>query len=131
MSGRLHAVIFDIDGTLLDSNGVDAELYIAAVEKVLGRVRIRSHWSEYEHVTDSGILAEMLLDNGIRGDGQVIAAVKSTFIGNLRRHLDKYGPFSDQGFILKILLILSKRTQQKRDKPLQVHPFQFGAEDET
>ena len=37
----MHAAIFDIDGTLLDSNGVDGELYVAGVETVVGRVRIQ------------------------------------------------------------------------------------------
>jgi beta-phosphoglucomutase-like phosphatase (HAD superfamily) len=39
----MHAVIFDIDGTLLDSNDVDGELYVGALERVLGRVRIREN----------------------------------------------------------------------------------------
>ena len=91
----MHAAIFDVDGTLLDSNGADGELYIAAVERVLGHVRIRSNWGEYEHVTDSGILTEILLDNGIGEDHHIVAAIKSTFIEGLRRHIDAYGPFSE------------------------------------
>jgi FMN phosphatase YigB (HAD superfamily) len=91
----MHAAIFDIDGTLLDSNGSDGELYIAAVESVLGRVRIRSNWREYGQVTDSGILTEILLDNGISADRHIVAAIKSTFIEKLRRHIDAYGPFSE------------------------------------
>ena len=91
----MHAAIFDVDGTLLDSNGVDGELYIAAVETVLGPARIRSNWGEYEHVTDSGILKEILLDNGMRADHAIISAIKSAFIQSLRRHIGQYGPFPE------------------------------------
>jgi FMN phosphatase YigB (HAD superfamily) len=91
----MHAVIFDIDGTLLDSNGVDGELYVAAVESVLGRVRIRENWGAYQHVTDSGILHEILRDNRISGDTDVVDAIKSTFAQGLRRHIAEHGPFSE------------------------------------
>jgi beta-phosphoglucomutase-like phosphatase (HAD superfamily) len=91
----MHAAIFDIDGTLLDSDGVDGELYTAAVERVLGRVRIRENWGAYRHVTDSGILAEILRDNGISGDADVIAAIKTSFVESLQHHIAKYGPFSE------------------------------------
>ena len=91
----MHAAIFDIDGTLLDSNGPDGELYIAAVENVLGRVRIRSSWSEYEHVTDSGIPTEILLDNGFSADRHIVAAIKRTFVESVRRHIDTFGPFPE------------------------------------
>lgn len=58
-------VIFDIDGTLVDSSGFEDRLYATAVRDVLGNVSIRSDWGAYEHVTDSGILREICRDNGM------------------------------------------------------------------
>ena len=55
----MHLVMFDIDGTLVDSAGFDSELYVEAVSSVLN-VEIDSDWNVYEHVSDSGILAEVL-----------------------------------------------------------------------
>ena len=52
----MHAVILDIDGTLLHSSDVDGMLYLAAVRKVLGQVKVRSNWGLYRNVTDRGIL---------------------------------------------------------------------------
>ena len=91
----MHAVIFDIDGTLLDSDAVDAELYVAAVRDVLGGVRIREGWSEYEHVTDTGILHEILSDNGIGRESGVIESVRRRFVELVRLHLDENGPFQE------------------------------------
>jgi FMN phosphatase YigB (HAD superfamily) len=91
----MHAIVFDIDGTLLDSNNADGALYIAAVEKVLGKVRIRENWGEYEHVTDSGILDQILRDNHLRRDPNVIATIKKTFVETLRRHIEVCGPFKE------------------------------------
>ena len=50
------AVIFDIDGTLVESAGFEDDLYVAAVRDVLGDVCIRKTWNTYRHVTDTGIL---------------------------------------------------------------------------
>jgi phosphoglycolate phosphatase-like HAD superfamily hydrolase len=44
-----HLVMFDIDGTLVDSMGFDAQLY--AIDET---------WLSYRNVTDSGILEEIL-----------------------------------------------------------------------
>jgi len=55
----MHLVMFDIDGTLVDSAGFDAELYVEAVRSVLN-VAIDSDWNSYEHVSDSGILEQVL-----------------------------------------------------------------------
>jgi len=58
-------VIFDIDGTLVDTVADDARLYAAAVREVLGDVSIRPRWSDYEHVTDAGILRQICHENGL------------------------------------------------------------------
>lgn len=59
--------MFDIDGTLVDSFGFDEECYLKTAEIVLG-MKISSHWSEYKHTTDSGILDEAIERYKVPGD---------------------------------------------------------------
>ena len=53
-------VIFDIDGTLVDSYDLDERLYRMAVLSVAPAVNFRNSWHEYRYSTDSGILKEIL-----------------------------------------------------------------------
>jgi phosphoglycolate phosphatase-like HAD superfamily hydrolase len=62
---RNAGVIFDVDGTLVDSTEFEDRLYAAAVLEILGRVSIRSNWGEYEHVTDAGILRQICHENDL------------------------------------------------------------------
>jgi len=62
---RPTCLIFDVDGTLVDSTGTDDTLYKAAIRSVLGDVSLRGAWSEYEHVTDAGLFREICSDNGL------------------------------------------------------------------
>ena len=89
----MKAILFDIDGTLIESMAVDTELYFSSVEEVLGPVSIRKALSDYDHVTDSGILAQILEDNGRVFDEQATAAIKSLFVEKISRHIETRGPF--------------------------------------
>lgn len=89
-----HAVIFDIDGTLLDSAGADEELYKRAVAAVLGDVHFRPRLEDYEHVTDSGILLQVFSDNGVAGNGHTIARVKEEFFRLMQEHVT-VAPFAE------------------------------------
>jgi|SRR5688572_2614030 len=48
--------VFDIDGTLTDTNAVDDECFTRAVADVLGLDPVALDWSMAPHVTDSGLL---------------------------------------------------------------------------
>lgn len=61
----MSVFIFDIDGTLIDSTGLDSELYRQAVQEALGTVQFRADWSEYTDVTDPGILRQILREKGV------------------------------------------------------------------
>ena len=89
----MKAILFDIDGTLIESMAVDTELYFASVNEVLGPVRIRDRLSDYDHVTDSGILAQLFDDNGFRFDPKLAAAVRAAFVHSVRKHIEAAGPF--------------------------------------
>jgi FMN phosphatase YigB (HAD superfamily) len=91
----MDAVILDIDGTLLESNDADDELYLAAVRQVLGDVKVRASWGMYTHVTDTGILEEILRDNAMDATGTVVASVRECFIASIGRHVAKHGPFKE------------------------------------
>jgi phosphoglycolate phosphatase-like HAD superfamily hydrolase len=73
------AIIFDVDGTLIESTGFDAELYIRAVRDILGDVHIHDDWNRYEHVTDSGILAQIFQENNITFSGEIHSRIRNRF----------------------------------------------------
>lgn len=79
--------MFDIDGTLVDTAGLDGDLYAAAVRSVLG-VEVDPTWASYTHVTDSGVLDEVLRggDYGARA-AELRAEVASRFVAATRAHL--------------------------------------------
>lgn len=93
LAGWLHKprrrglAVFDIDGTLTDTNAVDDECYLRAVAEVLG-ITASLDWSEAPHVTDSALLhwlCERFLARTAR-DGE-IEAVKIRFLALLRSEL--------------------------------------------
>lgn len=83
----MHVVMFDIDGTLVDSAGFDGELYAAAVESELG-LAVDRNWDVYEHVSDSGILDELLRAAGRDKDRDELAArVQQRFVSLVENYL--------------------------------------------
>jgi beta-phosphoglucomutase-like phosphatase (HAD superfamily) len=91
----MHAVILDIDGTLLNSNETDDMLYLAAVRKVLGQAKVRESWSLYRNVTDSGILEEILSDNSVIPSAATLDSVRDLFVASIRQHVERSGPFTE------------------------------------
>jgi phosphoglycolate phosphatase-like HAD superfamily hydrolase len=57
----LNLVIFDIDGTLTQTNLIDTEAYVEALATDFGICAIDTEWENYRHSTDSGILQEVFL----------------------------------------------------------------------
>lgn len=51
----MKLVIFDIDGTLTNTNDIDNVCFVKALEESLGIADISTDWAEYPHTTDSGI----------------------------------------------------------------------------
>jgi FMN phosphatase YigB (HAD superfamily) len=90
-----HAVIFDIDGTLLHSAGVDDAIYRQAVRTVLGDVHLRPTLHDYEHITDTGILSHIFADNNVSAADDLVDAVRSAFVDLLIAHVERHGPFAE------------------------------------
>ena len=87
---RNAGVIFDIDGTLVDSTEFEGRLYVAAVLEVLGDVSIRSNWGDYEHVSDSGILRQICHENGLSAS-RYERRVRTRFSELVSEHLRQRG----------------------------------------
>ena len=91
----MNAVLFDIDGTLIQSADVDDELYRQSVTTVLGPVRFRDNLADYDLVTDSGILAQVLADNELTRIPDPTKIIQSHFVDLLKRHIAGHGPFAE------------------------------------
>ena len=83
----MHQVMFDVDGTLVESFDFDEKCYMDAVYSVLGH-QLDNDWSKYSHVTDSGILDHHLGEKDLLNDREEIhAKVKSAFVNNIESYL--------------------------------------------
>ncbi len=52
----MKLAIFDIDGTLTDTNSIDDDCFLEAFRDALALTGINTNWHEYPHTTDSGIV---------------------------------------------------------------------------
>ena len=90
-----HAVIFDIDDTLLHSMSADDRLYRKAIRAIVGNVRFRDQLADYEHVSDTGILYQVLVDNAIEVNPTTLESIKEAFLGSLEHYVEEHGPFQE------------------------------------
>jgi phosphoglycolate phosphatase-like HAD superfamily hydrolase len=69
----MNLAIFDVDGTLLSTAGVDKHCFLGALEETLGVSGIDPVWSHYRDVSDPGLAAEVCvrqLGRSLRADEQ-------------------------------------------------------------
>ena len=79
--------IFDLDGTLTDTNAVDGECYLEAGSAELG-LTLNPDWSSYPHCTDAGIAREALAAFfGRPGSSEEIDRWRGRFVALLRDRL--------------------------------------------
>lgn len=58
----MKLVVFDFDGTLARTDGVDGECFIQAIEEALQIRDFSKEWTDYEHVTDEGITRQIFME---------------------------------------------------------------------
>ena len=82
--------MFDIDGTLTDTNAVDDECFLGAVAEVLELPSSEIDWSDAPHVTDSA-LSQWICEHFRQrqpSDAE-IAAIRASFFGRLGQQLSQ------------------------------------------
>ncbi len=58
----MKLVVFDFDGTLARTMGVDGECFVQAFDEVLGIRGFSTRWTDYEHVTDEGVTRQIFME---------------------------------------------------------------------
>jgi beta-phosphoglucomutase-like phosphatase (HAD superfamily) len=82
----MNLAIFDIDGTLIDSNSVDNACFLAS----LGTSADATDWSDYPHHTDRGLTHEFLRRKWSRDpDESEITRHRAAFIDALRTRVTR------------------------------------------
>ena len=72
---------------------IDSELYFSSITAVLGPVEFRANLNDYDHVTDSGIIAQLIDDNELSLSPSTIDSIRTLFVGGLIEHIQTVGPF--------------------------------------
>jgi phosphoglycolate phosphatase-like HAD superfamily hydrolase len=59
----MNLVVFDVDGTLTDTNEIDGICFTRALQLEFGTPEISLDWQRYSHSTDAGISTEILTES--------------------------------------------------------------------
>lgn len=84
----MHLVMFDIDGTLVDTSTFEDLCFVQAVKSVVD-VDIDQDWSSFPHVSDSGIVNQLLrhIDNEVERQ-HILENIRSNFTELIKHHLE-------------------------------------------
>lgn len=81
----MKLVVFDVDGTLTDTNQVDGLCFRLAFQQEFGLRKISRDWESYNYSTDQGIATEVLTSFFNRNPlDSELARARARFIRNLR-----------------------------------------------
>ncbi len=146
----MQLVMFDIDGTLTESNTLDDEAYLQALSEVFGCQDISSDWTTYSHVTDACILREVCQRELGRAPSHAeIEAFQKRFLELLTEGAAKNGGINPISGALKMLSSLIESPNhaityagggwtasalfklQSAHLPIQNIPYAFSDDDES
>ncbi len=57
---NMDLVMFDVDGTLCQTNGADERCYVRALLELASGYQVNEDWSRYKNVTEPGIASEII-----------------------------------------------------------------------
>nr|CCG06117.1 putative haloacid dehalogenase [Hahella chejuensis] len=82
--------MFDIDGTLVESYDFDTECFQAAVKDVVG-ISVGPDWGRFRHVTDAGILSEIIEEVGLQRERErIFFDVKAQFVRRVEEYISRH-----------------------------------------
>lgn len=86
----MKLAIFDIDGTLTETNKVDNKCFVKAFANSHKITSIETDWTKYKHVTDSGIALEIFNKRlGRAPSKKDFSVFKTCFVKNLSEFANK------------------------------------------
>ena len=84
----MHLIMFDIDGTLIESCDFDADCFSEAIKNVTGH-ELNTDWASYNNITDAGILDEFITQHDLSDQRDLIhKEVKESFVKLVQAHLE-------------------------------------------
>jgi beta-phosphoglucomutase-like phosphatase (HAD superfamily) len=81
----MKLAIFDIDGTLTETNEVDDECFVKAFAASHQITEIETDWTKYTHVTDSGLVSEIFRQKLGRSPNQKIFSFQKSLYRKSQR----------------------------------------------
>ena len=83
--------IFDIDGTLTESQSVDNDCFVAAFDLAFGIHDIDTNWSNYAHTTERALTSEILRRAGFGGEEAELERHRELFVRLLSNRAHEIG----------------------------------------
>ena len=81
-------IICDIDGTLTDTNAVDADCFLASLRAVAGIDLGTTDWNQFPEATDAAIVHELLKERPATDEKAMEREIRADFVARLTMEAD-------------------------------------------